>query len=359
MSSFTYWPYDEVSLNACDEELCITTPWLKASTSLQPFDKDRVYKLKAKLEDKTLTPQDLPWVSEFFSHFHQYPVAYILPKNKEGKLDRHELNDQSLKDLNFQELLIKICGSLDRNEVAKLLRTRAFEWDQQSALDFASIDGRIHPESLFSIARRYHILEIITSDPGHEIFQGLALLETEQYKDQAALLVRQNHFVTEHCQKALKPALNIAQNASHLIEEFMKAERGHDKILKKALSHLGKVAEDVPVSLQTRALMAALEYLAGRNFLAFAMAVDAFERNNYEESDPLAKLLKEGGFDKAAEFINLHMKINDSGEHENIAQTFLKHMALCDRDYALEALKLMEVLSVLMTTISKSVFNSH
>lgn len=350
--SFTYWPYDEVSIDATGEELNIMTPWLKASTSLIAFNKESVDRLSAKLGHKTLSAEDLPWVSDFFSHFEQFPLAYILPTNKNGGLDLHGIKDSRLENMSFQELLLLTCPDI---KLDGLLKTRSFEWDQQSALDFASFNDQIHPESLFSIARRYHILELITNDQGQEVFKDMSELKSEQYKNQVARIVRQNHYVTEHCQEALQPALDIAQSAAPLIKDFMAAERGHDKILKKALFHLGKAPEDVPVSAETCALMSTLKYLAGRNFLAFAMAVDAFERNNYEESDPIAKLLNEGGFSKAAEFINLHMKINDNGGHENVAIGFLESMALVDRAYALEALKLMEILSVLMTTISQSV----
>ena len=102
-----------------------------------------------------------------------------------------------------------------------------------------------------------------------------------------------------------------------------------------------------------------LKFCAERNFLAFSMAIDAFERSNCEEVDPMAQLLMHGGFHKAAEFINLHMKINDDGDHENVAQKFLAPMELCDRDYALEAIRLMEILSLVMSSMTKSILSTR
>jgi hypothetical protein len=366
MSSFSYWPYDEVSLDAkVPGQLTVKTPWIKATTSSAPFNPVQLARLKTKLEDKTLGADDIVLVSDFFRHFHQYPLAYILPRLKMGELlDRHEIKDHHHVIASFGEnlrtILIEHGGftSGEIDQVLSLLPRMAFEWDTDAALDFATIDNRIHPESLFSIARRYHILELLTNDRGQEIFSDIKRQSGSEFVASVAHLVRQNHYVTEQCQASLEPAISLAGQASPLIEEFMAAERGHDKILKKALMHLGMKTEDIAVSVQTRALMAMLQYLAQRNFLSFAMAIDAFERNNYQETDPIAELLEKGGFDKAADFVNLHMLINDSGNHENVAPQFLQFMDLCSRDYGHEALRLMELLSVIMTTISRSAKNT-
>lgn len=362
MSSFTYWPYDEVSLDAKKPgELTIKTPWMEATTSLAPFHPAQVARLRSKLQDKTLSVDDIVLVNDFFKHFHAYPLAYILPTPKADLfLDKHELDDETNLTADFDEILFTIVttrGGFSEQEAEELLTTisrTSFEWDHQVALDFAAINNRIHPESLFSIARRYHILELLANDRGKEIFNEIKKRGTQQFQKAVARLTRQNHYVTQNCQESLRPALFTAGRATSLLEEFMEAERGHDKILKKALMHLGFQPEDIEVSIHARALMTVLRYLAERNFLAFAMAVDAFERNNYEEVDPIAHLLVDGGFEKAADFLNLHMKINDSGDHENVAQQFLQFMALCDRTYGLEALRLMEILSVVMSAVSQS-----
>lgn len=352
--SFTYWPYDEVSINTSNDELTIKTPWMSASTPLEIFDQENILQLKSKLNDKTAGINDMPLISDFFGHFHKYPLAYILPQNKDAQ-DVHKVLDQRLLPMNFLQILNETKEESFGEQVLKNLPRTTFEWDQEAALDFASINGLVHPESLFSIARRYHILELLSHDQGHEVFTAIDALKGEEKRAALASLVRQNHYVTERCQEALKPALDIAQNAKKQIAEFMEAERGHDKILNKALVNLSYEPSDIAVSPETKILMGILKYLASRNFLAFAMAIDAFERNSYEDADPIAKLLANAGFDKSADFINLHMKINDEGEHDNVAMGFLEPMSLCDRDYALEALKLMEVLSVVMTTITKSV----
>ena len=84
------------------------------------------------------------------------------------------------------------------------------------------------------------------------------------------------------------------------------------------------------------------------------MAVDYFERSSYEKMDPLATLLKKGGFDEAAKQINRHMEINDVGEHENMGLQFLERMAPCSPEYVREALHLAEAVSVVMNSVTLS-----
>lgn len=363
MSNHTYWPYDEVLLetNFADGQIRLKTPWLEAKTSQAQFNETSLRALKTKLSEKTLDIDDLGLVNDFFQHFEAYPLAYILPTRKLGdSLDTHNVFDASFATGSFSYVLKKMlasCSDLsstDFEELVSLISRHEWEWDAGAAVQFATLDGGVHPESFFSIVRRFHILEILNSDTGRAVFEELQALAPAEYKASLCSIVRQNHYVTQKCQEALLPALANAQQAAPLLDEFMREERGHDKILAKALMHMEALPETIAVSVQTKALMHLLGVCAERNFLAFAMAVDAFERSNYEDVDPMAKLLSAGGFEKAAEFINLHMKINDHGNHENVAAKFLQFMNICDPSYALEALRLMEVLSVVMCSVSKS-----
>lgn len=362
MNTHLYWPYDEVSLEIPgDSSIVLKTPWLKATTSAVPFNKEKLLELSTKLTEQRLSIKDAVFVNEFFTYFKQYPVSYILPTIKTEPLDKHYLIDHSLLEMSFEQVLEAILQpefkKIDQSELLDLLPRKNWEWDQESALSFATINNFIHPESFWSIARRYHLLEIISSDRGTQISENLSQLPSEQSSMALARLVRQNHYVTEKCHDSLKPALALAGRAALLIETFMKEERGHDSILAKSLKYMNIEPKSIKVSVQTRALMHMLKYMAQRNFLAFSMAIDAFERNNYADKDPLAQLLIKAGFDKSARCINLHMIINEQGEHDNMAQKFIQFMDLCDQDYALEALRLMEILSLIMSCVSLSSLN--
>lgn len=369
MTNFTYWPYDEVTLEKeeINNILTIKTPWISATTKISFFNQDALNTLYTKFTSGTLSAPDLPLVSGFFRHFAHYPIAYILPFVKNNSpLDSHMLMDETLLKCDFLTLAKYILcnkesglNEQDLTELFRVLPRTEWQWDKDAALEFALIGQKIHPECIFSVARRFHLLELLSSDKGNDMVRDLASLSESDYRDRVSKLIRQNHYITEQCQNALKPAEQLAQSAQPLVQKFREEERGHDKILAKALSHMDMTPEAIAVTVQTRALMAVLKFIAGRNFLAFTMAIDAFERNNYQEVDPLAQMLIKGGFHKAAEFANLHMKINDEGAHENVAQTLLEPMDLCPKDYAVEALMLMEFLSLIMSTISQSGQNNQ
>jgi hypothetical protein len=82
------------------------------------------------------------------------------------------------------------------------------------------------------------------------------------------------------------------------------------------------------------------------------MVVDMFERTSYREQDPLASLLSDSGHVKAAQQIELHRHINESGKHENEGMNFLVHMGPVDGRYAIEALHLAEWTTTLLHMIS-------
>jgi hypothetical protein len=145
-----------------------------------------------------------------------------------------------------------------------------------------------------------------------------------------------------------------AQHAEHEVAAFIQAERGHDKLLDRAVSALGHDASDVPLLNSALVLMEIFQKAGERNLLAFSMIVDIFERTSYN-GDPFAKMLKDGGAEKAAEHIDLHREINDSGGHENVAIDFLHAMKPVNEAYALEALKFCELATQVIHCISRDI----
>lgn len=360
-----FWPYDEVSLVVQHENgtVAVTSPWLVATVPSDVLNKDDLTQLSTKLNQRTLSSNDIVLVNRFFSNLEAYPFAYTLPTFKDSSsCDQHDLIDDALLTGDMSDLFNKIVylsepfgADFDSRDVPSLFATlprKQWQWDLDAALQFAQVGKGVHPESVFTVAKRYHLLEILTTDRGDAVVHEIKQMPDAQFKCAAARLVRQNHYVTQYCQRALEPALHIAQSVRDHVQNFRKEESGHDKLLERALLAMGEKPEDIPVLLPTKALMVVLEFCARRNFLAFSMAVDAFERSNYAEVDPLAGLLKSREFHEAAKYINAHMNINDHGKHDNVAKTFLSAMDLCPEPYAREALRLMELLSVIMCTVS-------
>lgn len=365
MKGFLYWPYDEVTVEATPSRDVITVkaPWIQAKVKGPVEPKANLEALLEKFEKKELAPTDVGLLHWFFSNFEKYPLCYILPTPKSGATDLHTTQEVQLGNSSLEEILttgLKEEGRSDE-EVKKMvadvlsnLPRKHFVWDAETALSFAKVESGIHPESVFSVARRYHLLELLENDKGKEVFQFIEGLPKEEFSGFASLVVKQNLYVTEQCQSALTPALEVAKSARPRVEHFIREERGHDRLLSAAMKSIAKDPSSVPVSSQTISLMSLLKLAAHRNFLSFAIIVDFFERSTYEKMDPLANLLKKGGFDEAAKQINRHMEINDAGEHENMGLSFLSAMTPCDPQYVREAYRIAEAASLVMNSVSNS-----
>jgi hypothetical protein len=374
MSTHYYWPYDEVTaeLTETQDQLNLSAPWIQASLPVSAANRPLAQELVSKLDNGSLAAQDIPFITSLFEIVRLFPFCYILPAPKGGEetqdLDVPQLQDQSLLECGPLDLLLSTLGSSEDMNLPSEAAIRNlwqqwnrpdWEWDAEAALAFSALDDRVHPESLFSVMRRFHLLEVMENDKGSEIFQKIEALPESDFKLVAGLLTRQNHYVTEKCQTSLAAALTIAGRARPQVEDFMAEENGHDRILGAALSNLTEDPQNIPVTDATRLLMHLLKYVAGRNFLAFAMVVDIFERSSFQSVDPLAQLLMKGGFDKAARQVNRHKDINDAGGHENVGVSFLTSMAPCDRAYALEAIHLAELVSVVFNHVTASVWSLY
>ena len=365
MGHFLYWPYDEVTLlpSPDNDGVIVESPWLQAKVKSTAENGEHLKTLLEKFQNKTVSPKDLALVNGFFSHFDKFPLCYILSASPKPKTpDKHQLLDESLKEASVKEIILK---AIQRHPSAHLMEAdidplvtrlgrKEWTWDADAAIAFAGKKNGVHPESFFSVVRRYHLLEIIENDKGNEVFEKIKSLPQEGFVQAAARIVRQNHYVTQKCGEALAPAVQIAQSAKPQVEDFIKAERGHDRLLALTLKSLSQEPESLPVTANTAALMALLTLCAERNFLAFALVVDFFERSSYQSSDPMAQLLEGGGFHEAAKQINRHMEINDAGGHENVACGFLEPMAFCDPEYAVEAIHLAETVSLVMNSVTAS-----
>lgn len=356
MPEYFRWPYDEVSaeMGVDGKSVVIIAPWLNATVGVSEANVEKIRNLAQKLKAQSLVPDDMPLLNWFFGKLADYPLCYLLPTKKSGgQLDEHELVDPVLALDSPESLIASALGnSVELTSTAKSLGRSVFEWDWDSAATFSTTAAGIHPESLFSVARRFHLIDVLATNRGSEVFDEIRQLPLNEFKKAAGLMVRQNHFVTQKCRESLTPALGIAGRARPLVEKFLKEENGHDRILGLAMQSFAADPDTVPVAAQTKLLMQMLEFTAKHNLLAFAMAVDCFERSAYQKTDPLAQLLRQGGFEMAAKQVNRHMEINDHGAHENVALGFLEAMAPCSNAYAKEALRLAEVISLLASGVA-------
>ncbi|MEQ1722485.1 MAG: hypothetical protein ABL930_04870 [Pseudobdellovibrio sp.] len=356
-----FWPYDELIAlrEGASSKFTLATPWLKFQFDVNANDISRAEQITKKISDKTIAASDLEDLNWLLSSFASYPFAYILPRPHIFGSDLHDIFGKTLNLNSPTETLAHITENSEHQQATRLVSLKSlateWTWDAEASLAFSQAEGGYDPESLFSIARRFHLLNDLENNQTAQMFEHMKTLSkgSSEFKKASALVMRQNHYITEKCEQVLSAALPLAQNATEAIEEFMQAESGHDKILEKALSNLGTDAKEVKVMDSTLVLMELFHLIAKKNLLAFSMVVDIFERTSYLEEDPFAKILIDGGEAAAASKIETHREINNSGGHENVAIGFLAYMKPVTADYATEALKLAELLTQVIHLISK------
>ncbi len=366
MQNVLLWPYDEVQVDESEHALILTAPWIEVQVEKTEENAPELSRLVKALSGSSLSVDDAYLVTQYFEALDEHYLCYTLPTALRDGLDTHSSRGD-LSDLTFPSLATTaVCAStaLEEHEKAQILATwepnhYKWTWDSEAALSFSALGDRVHPQSLFSVARRYHLISLMDNDPGASVFAQVSTLPPDSFQKTAAVLLRQNHYVTQMCESALLPALQIAGRASGAVASFMQDERGHDRILAKALESLAVDPNTVPAVPMTRVLMCLLEFTANRNFLAFAMAVDFFERRIYHKVEPLAELLEQRGFSEAAKRLSQHKHINDAGEHHNTARDLLNWMAPCEPAYAHEALRIAEAVSYTMSQIVRSTFETH
>ncbi|MEQ1875165.1 MAG: hypothetical protein ABL958_00875 [Bdellovibrionia bacterium] len=355
------WPYDEVKISGDAREprmVTVSTPWLKFKMEVEADEVPRLQTLIEKLSSEDGAQPDFNDVQWFFQSLASYPLTYVLPRPESFGIDSHEVSQQKLNQTSPVALLRDLCANSNINQAIERFQSRTGEWkwtwDHEAALGFAQVEGGFDPETLFSIARRFHLLNDIEWNKTGEMLEYVRGLKNDPaaFQSASALIVRQNHYITEQCESVLKAGLPTSQSSYAAVSEFIQAEAGHDIILSRALKSLGADAATTKVLDTTVVLMEVFREVAKRNFLAFAMVVDIFERTSYQGGDPLASLLRAGGHDTAARQADIHRDINDSGGHENIALGFLAEMKAVDSEYAQEALRLAEVATLTIHQLS-------
>lgn len=355
-----YWPYDEVSVeNDRDpDHVLLSTPWLKLRLKLPSGEKPRALAFLQKLKKQQLNGTDLNEVNWFFQSLQNYPLAYILPRNEIDGPDKHRVVNDQIDMTSPKSLLLSLTqNSKELSAIQKVAKTRlplSWSWDVEAALQFSQVENGIDPVSLFSVGRRFHLLNDIENNQTGSLISFVHGLKDNPllFRPASALILRQNHYITEQCESVLKTVLPISGESEDKISEFIQAESGHDQILAKSIVSLGADPQNIEVLTVTKTLMEIFRFIAQRNLLAFAMVVDIFERTSYRDEDPMTSVLKAGNEHAAGKQTDIHREINDLGGHENVAVSFLDSMSAIDHDFAREALLLSELATIVVHQLS-------
>src|SRR5690606_34343377 len=115
------------------------------------------------------------------------------PKAQEN-LDSHDLIDDALLALDPHTFLTTVLNNTlspsDLADVVEHLGRKDWQWDVDAAATFARCNDQVHPESVFSVARRFHMLEVVEKNSARENFAFIETLKDGEFAQAAALMVR-------------------------------------------------------------------------------------------------------------------------------------------------------------------------
>ena len=356
-----YWPYDELKISRDVSEknrIIFDTPWLRHEYKVDSVVADQIEKIIQNLNSGQIAAEDLDDVSWLLESVQSYPFSYLLPRPENVGSDIHNISKDMTGTSPYEvlmNLLADVKNSGEALKTAARFKDNDWTWDTQAVLEFSQTPTGYDPESVFSICRRFHLLNDIENNKTADLLAYISQLDKNdpQFKYNNAVVIKQNYYVTMECEDVLSASLPIAQSAEAEVREFVDAEAGHDKILEIALKSMGLPPSEVPILSSIYALMGLFKKIAQTNFLAFSIMVDVFERSSYLPEDPFAKVLKEGGSDKAAHQLDAHRHINEAGGHENVAIGFLQNMMPVSREYAEQAIRLAELATLVVHVVSK------
>jgi hypothetical protein len=162
---------------------------------------------------------------------------------------------------------------------------------------------------------------------------------------------------------ALLPAINRLHGESQsLLMDFIQGEYRHDRIVIKALIHLGfnekEIVESLPLPF-TVALTDLLGYWARTDELAFQAALFIFEGRPSDAAEYHKALAK---YDLPAGYLESHFdhdKVNDEGGHHDISRSFFKYIQyISEEDESRVAIKL-SLLKQLLRRRSDSIYEYY
>lgn len=352
------WPYEEAKFTKLSglEQYKVETPWLSAQFEIKN-DPNVVQALDSYVSGN-LSHENLSSINLILENLKSLPIYYFLPRKIQdfGK-DRH----LCLKSMNMESpyKLVSSLGLLRSLELFPM--DQAWAWDMNSIFSFSKVhEGTYDPVAILSVVRRFHYLDSADNDKTSGLYDFVNMLRSnpDQFRRACALIVRQNHYITQMCHEALRPALALSQSSEAKLDQFMEAEKDHDLILGRALTSLGFEPENVEVLNATESLMKMLRTCAETNFMAFAMAMDLFEKPQIRSMHSLAEVLMNGNFETAARCLQKHKDIIDTGEHESISVELLSPMVPVSRVYVEQAVRLVETLSHIMNQVSANIYSS-
>jgi hypothetical protein len=319
------------------------------------------------LEIETLA-EDLPWIEKainflhldqtheavqrFLSQLKEYNVAYIAPRILPDKT--LSMKDDKISDLSPEILQTprEFAQEID-TEASLALNIQLsprWQWNVEEVYQACQIaDTQFYdPLTLISYLQGYMLQSDALTDEFRTTIPSL-LDQLRQMNEPAffsfmKMMLRQTHYITACFQKYAPLSLQTFPEAEEEIEDFLREEKGHDKLMEHSLKVLGvDVPETISVLPENILLISLFKAAIERCPLAFTAMVGFFEGGEYGETDPIADVLKKSSLPQSALGYERHFEINKAGNHNEVIQDLAKKLPLQTRESVAFTTRLLEL----------------
>jgi hypothetical protein len=329
---FPYRFYKEVDVSKEPDSIFIdiTSPWItKKMLFKKPVDKLR------------------------FSQIHDLPVYQILPRRSLLKKINFENKINPFFKLTRQELIECLQKKYSENFDISSTDTASISWSRKEIKEDSRIDNSDYfdPLSVCTAIQRRRFLNMLNFQTDKSLTSILIDLlrekEEEKFFRLVALQLYQSYYITKSSSYSLTPAIDNSFNASELVAEYVREEKGHHNLILLSLSELGETDKEKFIYFkETKAMMSLLHFFASENFLAFCCAICFFESGSFMSFDPLAVLLEHSSKPRSAIGLSKHFLINKKGDHGivglNFAQKINQPINEEEVDFVITGIELLE-----------------
>ncbi len=315
------WPYEEVNISFKDDTIHLVAPWIKVSMQSK-IPKNLQEKFIQVLGTGPQTAEDMAFTQKVLAPFEKFPLFYFL--------SRVELTPDSHIKVSSEQPDVQNRSSWQLEEILKKSKIAENQYDLRSVL------GGV---------RRCHLLDIVRTAPTTSVAMMVSEIRKTQSKNAVAFLVRQNHYITEYFLDIIAAAKPLHPKLVDELDEYMRSETGHDRLLARSIESLGQKPDDIEVLPSLVRFIEECEKWSGRNVLALAFSLDVMERSPFSGKDAFLDLLKEMNLEDVAKPLIQHRNINVEEEHFNQSFKILEPMGSVSEVCARQALDSAKYLS--------------
>jgi hypothetical protein len=331
----TYIPYPSLRIrwHPHQKGFHLSLPWLSLEIEVNPEDLSWIYDAT-----DTLNVPTNEKVQKFFQLLSDYTAAYVAPRKLKEVPEplNSGLNSIPIKSIPLESPLSFAQWIMEDSSLTNLFRLKpSWEWDTEEICRVSRMEETpfYDPVTVITFLRGL-ILEADAKTDQYRLNLSHILDRLRVHNENSFFtfmigMLRHTHYITQKFQEYTPAILTNFAEATEEITQFLKEEKGHDKLMEHSLKALGcDHPENIFPALETRLLMEIFNKTIETSPLAFTAMIGIFEGGDYGEVDPLAEVLKKSSVPDSALGYQRHFEINKEENHNQMIYTLAQKLPL-------------------------------